>query len=183
MNSAEAGAQLLARGPVDLGVDMDTLAGSDAGWEYLFEIMRWPMEEDLLAPIAAAAAAADAAEYSGPTRARGKKRVSVYGPPTDEQVEPDRYVPRPTKSREGKNVYPNPWVPEAQRKRICIDLSVQLTDEEEVEAEDPRSGNSWRWHKGHVWSVTHGLYMPKWPWDANYVVKPNNGWAEVVEVY
>ena len=164
LNSAQAGAQHLARGPVDLlGEDLNTLAGE------ILDLMRWPMGEDLLAPIAAAAAAEDAAEYSGPTRARGKKRVSVYGPPTDKQIEPDRYVPRPSIRRMGKGL----GVPEAQRKRTCIDLSVQLTDEEDHEVE----------HNGYIWSVTYGLYMPKWLWNANYVAIPNNGWAEVMEVY
>lgn len=162
MDSAEAGAQLLARGPADL-------LGSPLSWDTfgIYELMREPMEDDLLAPIAAAAAVEDVAEYSGPTRARGKKRASVYGPPTDKQIEPDGYVPRPS-IRRGKGL----GVPEAQCKRTCIDLSVQLTDEEDHEIE----------HNGYIWSVTYGVYMPKWLWNANYVVQPNNGWAEVIEI-
>jgi hypothetical protein len=174
MTAAEAGMEMLIRGPADLlGED---LLGDDAGWEEIYDLMREPMDEDLLAPIAVAAALPASVPVAAGRPPKGAKRMTAYGYPTWREVAPEPYVPRPTRTR-GKGL----GVPEASRKRVCIDLSAELTDGDE------------EWGDGTVTEVeSEGEFyssgrvvdgVPQWRWGAEFVVRPNNGWVEVVEVY
>jgi hypothetical protein len=130
--------------PSLLGEYLECLAGDVAGWEEIYELMCEPMEEDLLVPVAAAVAAATAALSRPPKRA---KRVTAYSYPSSRQVAPEPYVPRPTRTRGAAPV--KQWVPEAQRKRICIDLTADSSESEgEVE------------YGGYFWS-SHS-YVPQW---------------------
>lgn len=121
MSSDQAGMDLLSRGPVDLLGE----AIHEEDWREIFEMMREPMEEDLLSPIAAAMPAPVPVTAGRPPK--GAKRMTAYGYPTWREIAPEPYAPRPTRTR-GKGL----GVPEAARKRTCIDLSVQLVDEEDV---------------------------------------------------
>jgi hypothetical protein len=123
---------------------------SEEGWEEIYDLMNMPVEDNLLGPLAAAAALPAVATGRPP---RGAKRMTAYGYPTSREIAPEPYVPRPTRSR-GKG-----FVPEAQRKRVCIDL----TQEDEV------------YYEGELW--------PRgWRWGAEFVAIPNNGWVEVIEI-
>lgn len=168
MSAAQAGMDLLSRGPADLlGEEVN-----EQDWRALFEMMREPMDEDLVAPIAAAANVPVATGRPP----KGAKRMTAYGYPTWREIAPEPYVPRPTRTR-GKGF----GVPEAARKRTCIDLSVQLTDSEE------------EWGDGTVTEVeSEGEFyssgrvvdgLPQWRWGAEFIVRPNNGWVEVIEIY
>jgi hypothetical protein len=113
--------------------------------------------EDLLAPIAAAVTAATVVAASGCPPRNGRGRMTAYGRPTWREIAPEPYVPRGSKSR--GRVPEKQLLPEKGVKRICMDL----TEEQEIYYEGPD------WPAG-------------WKWDAEFIVEPNNGWAEVIEI-
>ncbi len=90
---------------------------------------------DLLDTLAASDSAATDITSAGSRRPprNGRGRCTAYGPPTAHQIAPERYVPRPTRSR--GRVPEKQRMPEAQRKRVCIDLTGYHDDEEEEGAE------------------------------------------------